>query len=304
MEKKAPKVSVILPTYKRPDYFREALNSVINQTFSDYEIIVVDDGTPGDENKKICDAFPKVKYHKITNSGGPIIPRNTGLALAKGKYIAFLDDDDIWLPEKLSFQVDILENNPDYGLVHGYCKVIDNEGKETGEIVGRLRDSRLKHGYVFDRMVGNFTVMLSSALIKKEIIEKTGPFDENIPAAGEDMEFFTRIAFYTQFFYLDRPLLFYRVHEEGISRNNYAYNYLPLVLFRTVKKLKQKEGISYRRFHKIRGQLLRQQTSMANCNKTYKTALSNAFKISFFFFLHPRVVWGFILRFPNLFKVR
>ncbi len=299
-----PLVSVILPTYKRPDYFREALNSVINQTFSDYEIIVIDDGTPGDENKEICDAFPKVKYHKITNSGGPIIPRNTGLALAKGKYIAFLDDDDIWLPEKLSLQVDTLENNPDYGLVHGYCKVIDNEGNKTGEIVGRLRDSRLKHGYVFDRMVGNFTVMLSSALIKKEIIEKTGPFDESIPAAGEDMEFFTRIAFYTQFFYLDRPLLFYRVHEEGISKNNYAYNYLPLVLFRTVKKLKQKEGISFRRFNKIRGQLLRQQTSMADCNKTYKTALSNAFKISFFFCLHPRVVWGFILRFPNLFKVR
>ncbi|ASB48308.1 glycosyltransferase family 2 protein [Alkalitalea saponilacus] len=299
-----PTVSVIITTYNRPRYFKEALDSVFNQTYNDFEVIVVDDGTPGDENEQICDAYPEVKYHKISNSGSPIVPRNTGISLAKGKYIAFLDDDDIWLPEKLEVQVEILDNNLDFGLVHGYCSVIDSNRNVTGEIAGRLNDPLRKHGYVFDHMVGNFTVMMSTALIRREVIEKTGGFDDSIPAAGEDMEFYTRLAFYTQFWFLDQPLILYRVHDAGISVNNYNYNHLPVVLYRTVKNLKQKEGLENKRFRPIVRRLLLQQVAMANSNRTFRTAFMNSFKISPLFWLKPIVVWGLILRFPNFLKFK
>ncbi|TCO06853.1 glycosyltransferase family 2 protein [Natronoflexus pectinivorans] len=299
-----PTVSVIVTTYNRPNYLKEALDSVFKQTYRDFEVIVIDDGTPGVENEQICDAYSDIKYHKISNSGSPIVPRNTGISMAKGKYIAFLDDDDIWLPEKLEVQVEILDNNPDFGLVHGYCAVIDSKGNKTGEIEGRLKNPFLKHGYVFDRMVGNFTVMMSTPLIRREVLEKTGGFDVNIPAAGEDMEFYTRLAFYTQFWFLDQPLVLYRVHEAGISVNNYNYNHLPVVLYRTVKNLKQKEGLEARRFRLIVRRLLLQQLAMANSNRTFRTAFLNSFKISPLFWIHPIVIWGLVLRLPNLFKFK
>ncbi len=96
-----PLVSVIIPTYKRTAYLKLTLDSIQNQTFQDFEVIVVDDGTPTEENRLLCEQYEKVQYIKIENSGGPAKPRNFGIQKAKGKYLAFVDDDDIWLPNIL-----------------------------------------------------------------------------------------------------------------------------------------------------------------------------------------------------------
>lgn len=229
-----PKVSVIIPTYNRTDYLSKTLKSINDQTFQDFEIIVVDDGTPGDENEKLCSEFSKVRYFKIPNSGGPARPRNTGLYEATGEYIAFVDDDDIWLPNKLEKQVKILEDNSDYGLVHSPCRVIDGLGNETGKVIGNSKSSKEKHGWVFERMIGNWTLMMPTVTLRKEILKNTGIFNENIPPALEDVEFFSRLAFYTKFYFLEEPLVLYRKYEQGISRNNPNYVLTPYYLSKVV----------------------------------------------------------------------
>lgn len=279
-------VSVIITTYRRPRYLKETLESVMGQTYRNIEVIVVDDGTPGDENYLICRQWPAIRYLKISNTGSPIVPRNVGFKQSKGLFVAFLDDDDIWMPEKIMTQVQILKQNPDFGLVHGSCYVIDGEGESTGEVVGRLKNRSEKHGQVFDRMVGRFTVMMPTPLIRREWVELVGGFNENIPAAGEDMEFFCHLAFYTPFFYLDQPLAFYRIHGSGISVKNPFYVSLPLVLFRLVKKLRR-HGLSIHRFRIIRKQLLVWQIEKIHDFGSLGTVLANCLLMSPCFFMNP-----------------
>lgn len=276
-------VSVIITTYNRPRYLEITLKSVMEQNYKNIEVIVIDDGSLGDENRQICDHWPAVKYYKIKNTGSPIVPRNTGFSLSKGTYVAFLDDDDVWLSEKISRQVEILNHNPEYGLVHGFCKVIDRNGNETGEIIGRIRDPERKHGYVFDRMVGNFTVMMPTPLIRREFVERIGGFNEAIPAAGEDMEFFCHLSFYTKFYYVNEPLALYRIHGGNISENNKHYTNLPLVLFMLIEKLRQDEGLSKSRFRDIRNRLVMRQIELISDVMSLFRALRNCYKMNPFF---------------------
>jgi glycosyltransferase involved in cell wall biosynthesis len=282
-----PKVSVIIPTYKRTDYLKLTLENINQQTFRDFEVIVVDDGTPGDANLLLCNGFDNVRYVKIPNSGGPTAPRNEGLKMASGQYIAFVDDDDLWVEDKLQRQVDLLDKEPDFGLVHGYCAVIDSHSVETGEIAGRLRKPMQKHGEVFDSMVGNFTVMMPTPLIRREIIDLVGGFNPSVPAALEDVEFFSHLAFYTKFYYIDEPLALYRVHHNNISTANFNYNYLPLVLFNMVNGLRERKLLSKMRFDVIRKRLAQRQMELVKDKKSASVALKNCGSILPFWWLNP-----------------
>ncbi len=297
-----PVVSIIIPTYNRPKFLKITLDSVYQQTFSDFEVIVIDDGTPGNENETLCSAYHRIIYRKIANTGGPIIPRNTGLKLATGKYIALIDDDDLWMPDKLQKQVDILEKEVDFGLVHGCCKVIDSFGNETGEIVGQLANKNRKHGYVFDDLVGSFTVMMPTSFFRKDLVEMVGFFNESMKAAGEDMEFFSRMAFYTKFYYIEEPIAFYRVHSGGISKENPHYYDLPLFLNKMLCNLKLTENLSNSRFRSIQKKLLLQQMSMAKNKTSYLKALHNCSKMASFFWLKPKLMYGFVIRMGLLLK--
>lgn len=246
-----PLVSVIIPTYKRTAYLKLTLDSIQNQTFQDFEVIVVDDGTPTEENRLLCEQYEKVQYIKIENSGGPAKPRNLGVQKAKGKYIAFVDDDDIWLPTKLEKQVAILEQNTDFGLVHGCCEIIDVNGVLQNRIIGRLRNVLDKHGNVKEKMIGRWTVMMPTSFVRKEIIDKVGFFNENMPAAGEDTEFWARCSFETHFYYLDEPLVHYRMHQNNISSNKKAYVQLPLHLKKVLDKAYLDKKIDTKQFQKL-----------------------------------------------------
>lgn len=225
-----PLVSIIVPTYKRTSYLALILESIKHQTFQDFEILVVDDGTPNDENLNLCQQIEKVKYIKIENSGGPAKPRNVGIRAARGKYLAFVDDDDIWLPNKLEIQVNILESNPSFGLVHGCCEVISEEGVLQNRIIGRPGSTEVKHGHVPLKMVGNWTVMMPTSFVRKDVVDKVGFFNEMMPAAGEDTEFWVRCSFEADFYYYDTPLVYYRVHSKNISTDKRSYLFLPLYL--------------------------------------------------------------------------
>tara|TARA_R110000868_G_scaffold350166_2_gene611412 strand:+ start:3014 stop:3907 length:894 start_codon:yes stop_codon:yes gene_type:complete len=283
-----PLVSVVIPTYNRPDYLAITLNSVINQTYKNIEIIVIDDGTLGTENKQICNKLPNVKYIKIENSGGPATPRNIGISKSKGKYIGFVDDDDIWLSHKIETQVNILEKYDDFGLVHGCCNVMDENGIITGEIVGRPGNNSVKHGNVLMRMIGNWTLMMPTPLIRKTIINEVGLFNEKIPPALEDVEYWSRCAFHTKFYYLDQPLVNYRQHTNNISTNNKKYINLPLYLFQVIKVKQLQNIIGREESRKLILNICLMQSKMIK-NNGLKT-ISNLFILNPFWVFNYRVL--------------
>lgn len=239
-----PLVSIIIPTYKRTDFLKLTLESIQQQTFQDFEVLVIDDGTTDDSNLELCKLFEKVRYFKIQNSGGPSKPRNLGIKHAIGNYIAFVDDDDLWLSNKLEKQVEIFEKNLDFGVVHGCCNVIDENGFLQNRIIGRPGTPEIKHGDVSMRMIGNWTVMMPTSFVRREVIEEVGLFNEEMPPAGEDMEFWSRCSFATKFYYLDEPLVEYRIHPRNISNNLRNYIILPLYLKKVIENQFCKNNIT------------------------------------------------------------
>ena len=254
-----PLVSVIIPTYNRADLLRLTLDSVVAQTFSDYEIIVVDDGSFDDSNEVLCARYTEIQYIKIKNSGGPSKPRNIGIEMAKGKYIAFVDDDDLWLPRKLEKQVSVLNNNPEFGLVHTPCNLINLQGNLTGIVIGRPGTPDVKHGDVKMRMIGNWTLMMPTVLIRKEVLRNVGNFNTHMPQAGEDAEFWSRCSFYTKFYYIDEPLALYREHQSNSKVLKAKYIELPLYLKKVLDTVFKKELINKEQYLTLRNMVVRKQ---------------------------------------------
>jgi glycosyltransferase involved in cell wall biosynthesis len=275
-----PKISVIISTYNRTDYLNLTIQSVLSQTYTNIEIIVIDDGTPNTNNEVLCEKFDKVKYIKIENSGGPAKPRNIGILEAKGNYIAFVDDDDLWLPTKLERQVDILVNNPDFGLVHCYCEVIDEKGIKKNEIIGKPGRSDIKHGNVSMRMMGNWTVMMPTPLIRKEVVDEVGFFNEQMPAAGEDTEFWARCSFETKFYYIDEVLAQYRVHNNNISLEKAKYLILPLYLKEVIKKQLFSRRINKEQYYYLLNNLCKMQIKMVKTS--FLKVFNNLFLLDYF----------------------
>lgn len=169
-----PKVSVIIPTHNRSELLKRAIKSVLNQTYQDFEIIVVDDGDVSAEDVVKSFSESRIKYikHKIPHKGGSAA-RNTGIKNSKGDYIAFLDDDDEWLPEKLEIQMSKLENtSDDVGFCFAAVKNIYDDKEEITEVPEGIDDY---FELALRRLKGFLTVTL---VIKKFVFEKVGYFDE------------------------------------------------------------------------------------------------------------------------------
>ena len=275
-----PLVSIIIPTHNRTDYLDLTIQSVLSQTYKHIEIIVIDDGTPNNKNEVLCKTIDKVKYIKIENSGGPAKPRNIGIREAKGSYIAFVDDDDLWLPTKLEKQVAILENNPDFGLVHSCCEVIDENGIKKNEIIGRPGSPDVKHGDVSMRMMGNWTLMMPTTLIRKEVLDVVGFFNEKMPAAGEDTEFWSRCSFITNLFYIDEPLALYRVHSSNISIEKAKYIVLPLFLKEVLKRQLSSKRINKKQYFYLLNSLCKMQIKMIKTS--FFKIFKNLFLLDYF----------------------
>lgn len=273
-------VSVIIPTYKRTEYLRLTLESILNQTYSNFEIIVIDDGTPNDDNELLCKNFEKVKYIKISNSGGPAKPRNIGIKEARGKYLAFVDDDDIWLPTKLQKQIEVLEQNPNFGVAHGCCEIIDKDGNLMGKIIGRPGSLDVKHGDVSLKMVGNWTLMMPTTFARREVVERVGFFNEKIPPALEDVEFWSRCSFETKFYYLDEPLVYYRVHDNNISGDTDKYIDLSLYLKNILIEQLKTNKISKKQYLFLLNRLCQMQ--IRNIRQNFFKTIFNLFSLNVF----------------------
>jgi len=208
-----PKVSVIIPTYNRADLLPRAIDSVLNQTFKDFELIIVDDGST-DNTKEIVKEYQKkderIKYIWQENSGGPAKPKNTGIKNSQGEYIAFLDSDDEWLPEKLEKQLKLLGSSNTLGFVSCNALIIDENNNR------KEKYNSPKNKNFVSLLEGNKIWSCSSVIVKKDIFERLGFFDENLNF-GEDWEMWLRIAKRYNFDFVYEPLIKYYLHQNNIS---------------------------------------------------------------------------------------
>lgn len=215
---KSPLVSVIMPTFKREKTTVErAVKSVLNQGCENLELIIVDDSPPDFDGRKNIEKLiinlndNRVRYIKHDVNKGANIARNTGITNANGKYIAFLDDDDEWLPTKLQKQLKMFDN-PSVGLVYSPYYIFRNGEKHVRR--------RVKNGHVYKELLyGNFIGSTSCVVIDKNCILDFGLFDEKLPAS-QDYDLYLRISKRYIIEVVDEPLILYYEHDgERISRN-------------------------------------------------------------------------------------
>ncbi len=204
MNNQKPKVSVVIPTYNRARLISRAIQSVLNQSYQNLEIIIVDDGSM-DNTEDTVRSFKDVRivYIRHEINKGASAARNTGIKASRGEYIAFQDSDDEWFPDKLDHQMKAFNNGPSkLGIV--YCGFYRIESDKKTYIPGD--NIAQKEGDIHNELLkGNF-IGTPAVLIKKECFENIKYFDENIPAL-EDWELWIELSKYYSFKYINKPLL-------------------------------------------------------------------------------------------------
>jgi len=217
-----PKISVILPTYNRPEYLLRAINSIINQTYKKIEIIIIDDSNDQikiEDNKRLINKLnnQKIKYIKTDSPSGGSGARNLGIENANGEYIAFIDDDDEWLPTKLERQLEQFSKSEldNLGLV--YCNYIIIDVTKNPNPKNKIRET--KRGDIFKDLLNRMCVGVTSTyLIKKEVFNKIGNFDTNLKSA-QDYDLPLRISEHYNIDLVDEYLVNKYEDDKRISTN-------------------------------------------------------------------------------------
>ena len=217
-EMKYPLVSVIIPTHNSAQYLCEALDSVLTQTFKDYEVLVVDDGSQ-DQTKDLLDQYyPMVRYTFQPHSG-PARARNNGIQQATGEFIAFLDADDIWLPTKLERQVAHLQQNPDTACVFTEHGLFDSKGVFRHSVGKR---TLLMKGDLIRNIFRHDGVATPTVMVRKTVLADVGYFDEELITA-EDENLWMRIAMRHRIDLIDEVLALCRVREGSLTRSDQIF---------------------------------------------------------------------------------
>ena len=205
-------ISVIIPTYNRKETLKRAIQSVLIQSYTPYEIIVIDDGSNDGTKEWLKDNFPNVKYIYQMNSGVSSA-RNKGIKFARGDWIALLDSDDEWLPSKLKDQAKEIELNPAAKFLHTNEIWIRN-----GVRVNQMKKHKKYGGYIFEKCLDMCRISPSSVLIKKDIFDEFGMFDETLKVC-EDYDLWLRFASKYPVHFLDQPLIKkYGGHSDQLSK--------------------------------------------------------------------------------------
>jgi len=227
-------VSIIMPAYNAEKYISEAIESVISQTYENWELIVIDDCST-DNTKNIIEIYQntdeRIKPIYLTkNSGKPSKAKNHGLKIAVGNFIAFLDSDDIWMPEKLAKQVEVMQKNNSYGLCYTGGFWIDEQGNKIKSFLPRYRN-----GDVFYKMLKHYELNNQSVFITKEALLNTlGQFNETI-TIGEDYNLFMHIMKTYKTCSIQEHLIKYRIHGGAITKKTRRVSDGVLI---TIKELK------------------------------------------------------------------
>lgn len=231
-----PLVSVIIPTLNRPDFLRAALQSVLGQTVRDLEILVVDDASSIDPRPVLAALDDgRIRYFRHDSNRGEAAARNTGIRNARSTYVAFLDDDDEWLPDKLRLQLDSFGRSPDavacvYG---GHVALRGRDGRELAREVPTRRGD-LSRALLERNVIGP----PSTVMVTRQCLERVGLFDESI-AFGVDYDMWIRIARDHHFEVVPEVLVRYTVHPGQMSHD-------PFLIARGRADIKRKHAPSLR----------------------------------------------------------
>jgi glycosyltransferase involved in cell wall biosynthesis len=215
---KMPKVSVVIPAYNRARFLQECIESVLSQTFKDFEVLIVDDGSTDNTREVVSVYCPPVKYYHQDNQGAPAT-YNKGIELARGDYIAFLDSDDALLDCALQTGVDVLDRWPNVGLSYGQAYCVDEEG----HVKGLVKPSHGEGSYIRsgkeeikDFVLGNH-ITGSTMMVRRSCFAVVGLFNPMFRRGSEDFDMWVRLAKLYDVAYVDRPLVKYRVHSQSLS---------------------------------------------------------------------------------------
>lgn len=231
----------------------ETIDSILNQTFKGFELIIVDNDST-DNTEEVIKSYKdeRIRYFKHQNNGVVAVNRNYGINKARGEYIAFCDDDDLWFPEKLEKQVQEMEKDGQIGLICSNGINFDRYGEHEELLRTTLKDSN----FTFGSLIWGNSIICCSALVKRQVIDDVGMMDESPEIfGGEDYELWLRVAKKYKVRYINLPLIKYRTHPgayrkralNGLERKKLIY-----------KKLLDKGVLSFKLYRKRINKLNRQ----------------------------------------------
>jgi glycosyltransferase involved in cell wall biosynthesis len=242
-----PRVSVIIPAYNGADYTVKTVESVLAQTYRDFEVIVVDDGSTDHTRTALLPYGDQIQYIYKEN-GGACSARNVGIRLARGEFVACLDCDDIWLPDKLRYSLPVLDSDPGMAFVFTLCQMIDG----AGEIIGEAHYSfDIERAYL--NLLSENYIMAPSVIMRRSCLDDVGLFDESIfiPA---DWDLWLRLACRYRVGYVDLPLSQYRQVSNYTLRN--AEQFVREADYVLEKQFEAVEELSERQRRQLRARLL------------------------------------------------
>jgi GT2 family glycosyltransferase len=209
-----PLVSVVLSVFNGADFLRQAVESILDQTFRDFEFIIIDDGS-SDDSTAILNSYqgtdPRVQIFRQTNKG-LIVSLNRGCALARGKYIARMDADDIALKERLAWQVQYMEAHPDTAVLGGAVRLIDGAGRLLRLVQHPCEDHEIKSA-----LLQQYSLPHPAVLIRKDVFLSVGGYRATFVDA-EDYDLWLRIAEQSRLANLEQVVIYYRLHRSQVSK--------------------------------------------------------------------------------------
>ncbi|WP_419663473.1 glycosyl transferase, family II [Desulfosarcina variabilis str. Montpellier] len=285
-----PKISVIIPTYNASNYIQETINSILEQDYKDFEIIIVDDCSSDNTKQKVNEYnLEKITFISLEkNHGGPSRPRNIGIKNSKGKYIALCDSDDLFCPGRLSTAMALLEKQPHIGMVFtGATKFNDC----TGELIGNFHDGYDKfwsipktninnNKYIissenaFEGLFFENFIMPSGVTINKEIFLKVGYFDESLKN-GDDWDMWFRITKQAKIGFIDEVGFKYRIRSGSVSKRGAELAINRIKVLKKLRKTKLPKDL----YNQLKNQLSNHYFGLA-----YKYKETGMFRLSFDYF--------------------
>lgn len=228
-------VSIITPSYKSENFISQTIESVLAQTYQDWEMIIVDDVSPDNSNdivEKYCKKDSRIKLIKLEKNSGPAVARNRAIEEAKGRYIAFLDADDLWKPEKLEKQIKFMQEN-DCALSYSAYETMSEEGKLQNKFI----NPPLKVSYK-DLLKSNYIGCLTAIYDTQKVDKVYMPFIKK----RQDYGLWLRILKKTDFAYgINEPLATYRLMSNSVSSNKislFKYHYKLFTEFENIGKIR------------------------------------------------------------------
>jgi glycosyltransferase involved in cell wall biosynthesis len=211
------RVSIVIPTYNRARYVVQTVDSVVAQTFGDWHLIIVDDGSTDETPRRL---EPYTRDARISllrkQNRGQATARNIGLHHARGELLCFLDSDDVWKPDKLARQVRLMDEHPQYDVVYGDRETIDADGRLLH------RDNMQRHsGRITRKLLSDNFISFSTAMIRADRLRAIGGFDTDV-RYGDDYDMWLRLSVDARFLYVPEIFAAYRSMDEQISSNQEA----------------------------------------------------------------------------------